>query len=89
MEETSAKYITFFDSVKLDIVVKVVVEEESEQQHAIDVDQDELEHCCHKKLTLVYSDGTDHISQRGEAVNDIEELHRIEHRRNEETQKRE
>ena len=39
-EETAALYVSFFCFVELDIVVEVVIKEESEQKHGVDVNED-------------------------------------------------
>jgi hypothetical protein len=42
MEESSTNNITLFDTIELDIIIEVVVKEESEQQHCVDVDENEF-----------------------------------------------
>ncbi len=64
-----------------------MVKEECEEQDAIDPNQNELEHGCHEKLILVDCDSLDDVGQRGETVDDIQELHAVEYRTLEETQK--
>ena len=42
MEESSTNNITLFDTIELDIIIEVVVKEESEHQHCVDVNENEF-----------------------------------------------
>jgi hypothetical protein len=68
VEHASTNIIPRLIVIKLDIVIEVEIEEEGEQQSAINPEQDKLEHGGHEKLVCINRNCLYHIGQRRETI---------------------